>query len=304
MKLLKFSTTAFLLVFISLSYSIAQGFTNLNDCLVTTNIGKYIYDVKTARLGNASGVVGGAGHFKVDHVDSICSGEYSNINEVIGLETREEIVNKLISVDVQVTQHTSGDSDRWLLHEVEDSYRDSDMETLGLLTDGTVMRKVDNNRVLWLGIGGASFTWVSNKVVIKISYTDLQGTKPEPSEVVQAYLAKFPSTITMTDAELKASAHNIQWIKDEIDRRLWLCDKWNAQYQAGQATQKDLIYNLNRSLKVFLNYRQKYYGVSARDDLKALSGYDRNNDIASFQTKLTEYKTWWGANKGKSISLP
>ncbi len=303
MKKFKFALMALLTAFISLSYSTAQGFTNLNDCLVTNDIGIFAYDSEYSHLGNAAGVVGGADHFKIDHVDSICSGEYSNINEVRSFQTREEIVKNLVSVDVQVTQHTGGDSDRWLLHEVEDNYRDDETETLGLLTDGAVMRKVNNMRVFWIGIGGGTFRWVSNNVVINISYADLQGTKPEPIEVVQAYLSKFPSTITLTDTELKASAHNIQWIKDEMERRLWLCDKWNAQFQKGKAGQTDLIYNLDRSIGVFLNYRQKYYDVSAKADLMALFDYKQKNDVASIQKKLTEYKTWWAKHKDRSISL-
>ena len=293
-----------LIVFISLTYSTAQGFTNLSDCLVTTDIGKYIYDVKIARLGNAAGVVGGADHFKIDHVDSICSGEYSNINEVRVFQTREEIVNNLVSVDVQVTQHTGGDSDRWLLHEIEDSYRDPDNEDarLGLLLQATRLREINGNKII--GRRGNGYTWVSNNVVVDVSYTDLQGNKPEPLEVVQAYLAKFPSSITTTPVEFKGNAYNAKWIKDEIDRRLWLCDKWNAQFQAGGVTQADLIYNLVRSMKVFLNYRQKYFGVAVDADLKLLAGYQQNKDIAAIQTKLSQYKGWWSSNKARSISLP
>lgn len=302
MRKIKYLATILLLISISFSYAVAQGFTNLSDCLVTNDVGIFTYDSEYSRLGNACGVVGGEDHFKLDHTDSICSGSYSKNVDVSGLSKKERF-KVMLNVNIEVTQHSGGDSDRWLLHEVEDNYRDDETETLGLLTDGAVMRKIDNKRILWLGIGGGTFRWVSNNVVINVSYTDLQGTKPEPIEVVKAYLAKFPSTITMTDAELKASAHNIQWIKDEMDRRLWLCDKWNAQSQAGSVTQADLIYNLVRSMNVFLKYRQKYYRVDATDEIKALDTYNRNNDIASIQTKLTEYKTWWSKHKNKSIRI-
>ena len=234
----------------------------------------------------------------------LSSSDHLSDNDVSYEASYTEPASKWPFVKVEVTQHTGGDSDRWLLHEIEEGYHDDEMETLGLLTDGAVMRKIDNKRVLWLGIGGGTFRWVSNNVVVDISYTDLQGTKPEPIEVVKAYLAKFPSTITLTDAELKASAHNIQWIKDEIDRRLWLCDKWNAQSLAGSVTQADLIYNILRSMEVFLYYRQKYYGVAAQADINLLVGYKQNKDITSIQKKLTEYKTWWSKNKTKAITLP
>jgi hypothetical protein len=267
---------------------------NPSDYLILQSIGDFSSDGK-GKCGNGSGVLGGTDHFDEDHNVITCVTDYYNFQQKM-------------AVEIKVEQHTGGDSDRWLLHEVEDSYRDSDIATLGMLTDGAVMRRISQNgvyqRVLWIGIGGGSFTWVSNNVVIKISYTDLQGTKPEPIEVVKAYLIKFPSTITLTDADFKASAHSIQWIKDEIDRRLWLCDKWNAQFQAGQAKQADLIYNLDRSMGVFLYYRQKYFGISSAADREALLGYKINKDLVPIQKKLTEYKTWWSANKGMSITLP
>jgi hypothetical protein len=299
-KRIKILLMVFCLIVIQ-SYSYAQ---SQSEYLILQDIGSYKFKTQsknpiTKRIKTIpgywiyknSGALMGTGHFVLDHVDTTYETVYENKDVGLGVE-------------VKVTQHTGGDSDRWLLHEVEDNYHDDEMETLGLLTDGAVMRKIDNKRILWLGIGGGTFRWVSNNVVINVSYTDLQGAKLEPIEVVKAYLAKFPSTITTTDAELKASAHNVQWIKDEIDRRLWLCDKWNAQFQAGGVTQADLIYNLVRSMKVFLNYRQKYYGIAAEADLKLLAGYQLNKDIASIQTKLSEYKGWWSTNKARSISLP
>ncbi|HMK49064.1 MAG TPA: hypothetical protein VK435_03345 [Thermodesulfovibrionales bacterium] len=110
----------------------------------------------------------------------------------------EEAYEKIFTVEVQVTQHAGTDSDKWLLHEVEDGYRDGEMESLGRLTDGAILRKIDSNKVFWLGLGGGSFTWLNNNVVVKISYIDLQGMKQEPIEVVQAYLQKYPSTIPST----------------------------------------------------------------------------------------------------------
>ncbi|MEN6422509.1 MAG: hypothetical protein ABFD76_11245, partial [Smithella sp.] len=120
------------------SNSVVYGFTNLNDCLITSDISKYVYNSEYSRLGNASGVVNGADHFDLDHSDAFCEGKYSNRGELQGL-TRKEKRNKILSVNVEVTQHTGGDSDRWLLHEIEDSYRDPDDEDgrLGLLLQAT-----------------------------------------------------------------------------------------------------------------------------------------------------------------------
>jgi hypothetical protein len=298
-KRIKVVLMAFCLILIQ-GYAYAQ---NPSDYLILQDINSYKFKTQSKNpitkrtktipgywIYNNSGALMGTGHFVLDHDD-------------ISYETVYENKDVGLGVEIKVTQHTGGDSDRWLLHELEDSYRDPDDEDgqLGLLLQATRLREINGNKII--GRRSNGYTWVSNNVVVDISYTDLQGNKPEPLEVIQAYLVKFPSTITMTPADFKASAHNIQWIKDEIDRRLWLCDKWNAQSQAGSVTQVDLIYNLVRSMNVFLNYRQKYYGVSAQADLDLLDGYKQNKNIASVQTKLTEYKTWWVKHKDKSIKL-
>ena len=272
---------------------------NISDYLIVQDIGVYKLGARQKVVGgfiggprifDGAGVIAPTAHFYVDHTDKT-------------YEVYYEGGNSLNSPTVQVTQHAGADSDKWLLHEVEDSYRDGDLETLGLLTDGAVLRRIDSKRIFWIGIGGGSFMWVSNNLVIKVSYTDLQGTKPEPLEVVQAYLQKFPSTIALTDAEIKSRVHNETWIKDEMERRLWLCDKWNAQFQLGKVTQADMLKQLADHMTVFLKYRQRYYGIDATDDINALFDYSRNKDAAAIMNKLTAYKAWWAANKGNAISL-
>ena len=235
-----------------------------------------------------AGVLMGSDHFLWDHMDVTYKTEYQSDTIDTGMK-------------VQVTQHAGGDSDRWLLHEIDLEFR----KFYGTPGDPYVMRVINGNTVIAYGSAGWVYRWLSNNVVVNIEYEDAQFNKPEPLEVVQAYLAKFPSTLpTITSAALRTADNEIKWIKDEIDRRLWLCDKWNLHYQAGKATQKDLIYNLVRSMKVFLNFRQKYFSVAAQADLDLLSGYQRNNDIASLQTKLSEYKGWWNSNKARAITLP
>ena len=137
---------------------------------------------KNPSAGQGPGILAGAGHFYHDHKDMTYRISYFNLQTRVGPE-------------VQVTQHAGSDSDKWLLHELEDSYRDDEVETLGLLTEGAILRRVRGDKVFWIGLGGGSFMWLSSNVVIKISYTDLQGIKPELLEVIQAYLQKFPSTI-------------------------------------------------------------------------------------------------------------
>jgi len=283
-------------------YNSVEGkvFSTLSDCLVTSDIGKYSFDIGGANMGKGSGVVGLAGHFGIDHDDIVCTGEYSNIKEIEGLQI-EEARQKIIGIEVQVTQHAGGESDRWLLHEVESGYRDPDVLE-ARLTAGTVIRLIEGNRVFNWGAG--TYTWVSNNnIVVRIEYVDLTGRKPEPIEVVKAYLRKFPSTITMTDEEAKSREHNEKWIKDEMERRLWLCERWFYQLQLGKVELRKTLREVVDHLRVFLDYRQRYYGVKASTEKNLLWEYLRANDGTSIKKKLREYKDWWLENKEKGIGL-
>jgi hypothetical protein len=252
---------------------------------------KKIIQIPGYTTRNAPGVLVGADHFDLDHDDTTYETDYeSDITD--------------LGVEVQVTQHAGSDSDKWLLHEVEDGYRDGDDSDgrLGRFSGaGVKIRDIGGNKFLYWGLGGGSYSWISGLKVIEIKYTDLQRTKPEPIEVVQAYLQKHPSTIVLTDADLKSKAHDEQWIKDEMDRRLWLCDKWFEQLQLGKAAQKDVLEEAVKSMNVFLDYREKYYGIKAADEKNTLQGYLYAKDETNIRNKLAEYKTWWSANKTGSL---
>ena len=234
-------------------------------------------------------MIAATGHFGGDHEDITCRRGYYNLQQDL-------------AVSIQVTQHAGSDSDKWLLHEVEDGYRDGEMERLGLLTEGTVLMRIGLNRVFWIGLGGGSFMWLSGNVVIKVSYVDLRGAKPEPLEVVRAYLQKFPSTISST---MKLDrAHDEQWIKNEMERRLWLCEKWFLHLQMGKVTLDETLESVIKSMVIFLDYREKYYGIKSKNEKLALVTYFDKKDGTSIKNKLSTYKTWWSVNKGKSISVP
>ena len=166
--------SSFLLIMPNIAY--AQ---NPADYLILQSIGQYSNSGK-GKCGEGSGVIGGAGHFDEDHNVATCrTGYYYTALD--------------LAISIKVEQHIGGDSDRWMLHEIEKGYRSSKDENLGLLVQATRIREINGNKII--GRRGNGYRWVSNNIVIDISYTDLDGTKPEPLEVVQAYLAKYPSTM-------------------------------------------------------------------------------------------------------------
>lgn len=208
--------------------------------------------------------------------------------------------------DVEISVY---DSTQWLAHEIEQSFRDNETGTLGLLTDGTVLRKFDANRVYMIAIGGESFKWLSGNILVKISHVDLQAEKPEPLEVVKAYLQKYPSTISMTDAQLKNQDHTKQWIKEEFDRLLWASDRWVTLIQETDPKRKEKLTEAAENLTEFARYRRVYFKPLFSDpmaeDIQLLEAAHMRPDQEEFiRAKLTEYKEWWASHKSESISLP
>ncbi len=231
------------------------------------------------------GILAGADHFSFDHSDMTYRTEYQS--KEIGL-----------GMVVEVTKHTGSDSDKWLLHEIDLEFRNY----YGI--PGYYIKTINGNTIYVYGAGGRDYRWLSGNKVIMIEYLDSQLTKPEPIEIIQAYLAKHPSSIpAITMKELNTSDNKTKWIKDEMERRLWLCDKWYMQFQLGKVQQKDMLKELVDHMTVFLNYREKYYGISAKDERNALSNYLSQNNGTAIKAKLTEHNTWWTANKTKAINI-
>ena len=199
------------------------------------------------------------------------------------------------SVEVRVYKNTL-----WLLHEVDKSFRTS----LGIPGESYGPRQIDGQTILDFGAGGREYRWLSGNKVIRIEYTDLQMEKPEPIEVVKAYLAKHPSTLTaITLKQLRSTENKTAWIKDEMDRRLWLCDKWFTQLQLKKTEEKDVYREAVKNITIFLNYREKYYGLKAADEKNLLAEYLYSNNVTGIKAKLAECKNWWSVNKDKAIRL-
>lgn len=283
------------------------------DYLILNDIGQYKLEgvalfkddpFTPYRKLSSAGILGATGHWVLDHDHKTYETAYTGGT---GYPAPTVTLTHHCPTSTCTTPLTSPNGLTWLLHEVEDGYRDRDDSDgrLGRLSGaGVKIREIDGNKIIYWGLGGGSYSWISSgNKVSEIKYVDLQRTKPEPIEVIKAYLAKHPSLITLTDTELKSTAHNEQWIKDEMDRRLWLCDKWIMQLQLGKAEMDKVLRETVAHMNVFLDYREKYYGMKAATEKQTLSEYQQANNGTAIKNKLTEYKAWWAANKNKAISL-
>jgi hypothetical protein len=286
--------TAILFVLISTPQAIFAQTTS--DYLILQDIGSYKLDKPEKMLPgrppmggpetfDSPGIVGAVDHFSVDHTDKTYKVMY------IG-------GNGIPSPTVLITKHSGSDSDKWLVHEVDIEFRNY----YGI--PGYFARTINGNVVFVCSTGGRDYRWLSGNKVIKIEYHDSQLTKPEPLEVIQAYLTKHPSTLpAVTTKDVMSTASKTTWIKNEMDRRLWLCDKWFLQITLKKAEEKQAYQESVKSMNVFLDYREKYYGIKAADEKNLVVGYLSQNNGTGIKAKLKEYKDWWLVNKDKTISL-
>jgi hypothetical protein len=108
---------------------------------------------------------------------------------------------------------------------------------------------------------------------------------------------------SISSADLRTATNEATWIKDEMDRRLWLCDKWFYQLQLQKVQQGEALQAAVKSMNIFLDYREKYFGVKAANEKNLLASYLNINNGTKIKAKLDEYKSWWATNKASAISL-
>jgi hypothetical protein len=259
---------------------------NASDALVCQDIGSFNALNCLCRTGR--GILVPADHFGEDHKDVDCDVTYYSKAE-------------RMTVTAEVTLYADSPvAIKWLLHEVDKDFR----TYYGIPEPGYIIKNIDGKILYIFESKGRKYRWINGNKVIMIEYHDTGMTKPEPIEVVRAYLAKHPSTLSTTSTpELRRASNETQWIKDEMDRRLWIGDKWFLYPSLKKDGEKQVREETLDSMNIFLNFREKYFGVKAEDEKNVLTGYFTANNSAGFKAKLMEYKDWWAANRDKMIHL-
>jgi len=259
---------------------------NTSDALVCQAIGSFNELNCVCRVGR--GILVPANHFGEDHKDVDCDVTYYSKAQKM-------------TVKAEVTLHADPpEAIKWLAHEVDKDFR----TYYGTPDPSYIIKNIEGNTLYTFESKGRNYRWISGNKVIMLEYHDTGMTKPEPMEVVRAYMVKHPSTLSTTSTpELRSTSSEIRWIKDELDRRLWLCDKWFLNLSLKKDGTMHVREEILDSMNMFLNYRQKYFGVKAEDEKNVLTDCFTANNSAGMKAKLAEYKDWWAANKDKTIRV-
>ena len=259
---------------------------DIADHLITTDIDVY-RPSKNPSGGVGPGVLALANHFFYDHRDVNYRISYFDLATKTG-------------ATVQVTEHSGGDSDRWLLHEAERDFRNY----FGFPGKSYVIREIDGHRIMAAGIGGWAYRWLSGNHLIHIEYTDLQMTKSEPLQIVEAYLAKYPPTLPpMTTEGLRSSEDISEWVKNEMERTLWLCEKWFHYYETDGREVKRAIRKVKGFLETFVRFQEEFFPEEIEDLELRLLEIHLAADIRGLRDLHSTYGRWWKESKDRCISL-
>lgn len=224
-------------------------------------------------------------HFQ-DHIDTVYKAMYLGGTEGIAAPT------------VFVTHHAGGDSDRWLLHEMELTMESADKDEFGRRAKSAVLRKINNNAVFCSPGRNGKYAWVGNKITVLIEYGHMEDAnrQAEPTEIVEAYLKKFPSTIPL-DYPFNEASHDDDRARTEVNRRLWLSEKWLAHIQPNDPELHGKLAEVVDCIKEIVTYRERFYRDISRDSAKKetslLSELLQRSDEEAIRSKLGEYSSWW-----------
>lgn len=267
-------------------------FAAVSDFLILRDIDNYRLitqkkDMLTGKILDAQGYIiwrnpgifAEASHFGLDHKDITYETSYDKGGSII---------------DVQITQHQGSESDRWLLHEMEDRFRSENDLNLTYVSKNP-LTDVDGN---WIWHTKDRYEWLSDYTVISIQVANPTDIEIEPLDLLKAYLKKFPSTISLTPDKIGRVSHTLKWLSDEMERRLWLCEKWLEQGEKSKTGHKNVLYEATKNIEIFLTYQHKYYKSDITENEKSLlKGYIDQNNESALMSKVKTYKNWLQANR-------
>jgi hypothetical protein len=162
--------------------------------------------------------------------------------------------------------------------------------------------------------------WVSNEgIAVNVEFI-LAGPNrsPEvPTEVLDAYLALYPSSIP--DSVAGTPAHHTEWIRDDMRHTLTYATRdAGAAAMVADADKKALwVDHLRRWVTRFAQYRERFYGfgnaaelarslATVEKELRQSGGgqIDPQAYLPVLQGHVNEFQTWWNAHQNDPVLLP
>lgn len=216
------------------------------------------------------GILAG-GHLMPDHEDVFYKAEYT-----------KDIDNDAY---VFVVRHNGGESDKWLQFELVGRFMAGKQGKEKILT-----ADIDGNKVLtnikrdYTQYEDVTYGWLHNDVVITILYDRKIGQTNKPSEIISAYLKKFPSTIQPVDIK--------KWKQDRVVYTLWLGKKWLEQIENIELVNDKILRVAMSEMFSYLRFREEQYNIKALDDKKKLWKLYLAKDLPQINKFVADNEQW------------
>jgi hypothetical protein len=168
------------------------------------------------------------------------------------------------------------------------------------------------------GCGERTYTWRSgDRIVVKVEAKAFDrsprtvpssGHKPcpEPTEILQAYLQRYPSSLTLYTED---DEHAAKWRREQTALEIASAEFWLNQAGNAQPNQQSgLLDTARHHLESFAELREvAFRGPSASEEQKRLTAA-RQLPIPSRLTELNkigqEYHAWWNTHQNDPVYLP
>lgn len=277
------------------------------DRIILHDIGPYKW-LHTGGCGPGVSIVVAAGR-AADPGDEGCSADYAD-------------PGRSVFVTVKASKHGNR---AWLLHEMEGRMRTGTRE--GFPRSQSIVGAPDQRRFQSLEQtplnAGGNVGWVSGDatiVDIEFTFSGTGRTAEIPTEVVDAYLGLYPSSMPGSIAD--TPEHHTQWIRNEMRRlleyatrdvsvaRLPAADPQDSRAEEAQG-------RIEGWLKALAEYRERFYGVGSGAQVGyeiMLAEADHTNRqtgklepagyVTWLENRLNEFRTWWAAHQNDPVMLP
>jgi hypothetical protein len=202
----------------------------------------------------------------------------------------------------------------FLDHLIEEVFRDS---TTARLHAGNSFLSISGNAV-FLYCGGApncderEYMWRSgDRIVVRVEAkafnADLsQAPCPEPTEILQAYLRRYPSALSLYTED---DDHAKKWRREQTALELASAEYWLEQAATAVGTrQSGALESVRNHLSSFAELRRVAFGgPSLRHEAERIG----KAELLPAATQLSElkkiqeqYRQWWNAHQNDPVVLP
>jgi len=207
---------------------------------------------------------------------------------------------------VEVKEYTFSD---WTVnHKMQYPFRDKNKERIGLSLPEAQVISIDGTYIL--SIKGKRYSWSRGNKIIDITCPETDCSEIEPTEIIHAYLQKFPAAQRLPFGWIRdvlGPDQTRRWIHDEMSFRLS-----SANFRFQDVLPKEMAVVVDH-LVVFLDFRERYFGIPSEAEKQDLiqcclpkeedtAGIhlERRSELAK---RIQEYQRWWEKARFIEIKL-